>query len=215
MRVIRLGGVLLASAVLACGGGGGDGGPVDPDPPGNSQTLGSITTSLSNVTLDAGNSAAITVTAWDTQNAVISNAGTPTFTSSAPNIAEVDGTGVILGVSNGSAQINVSLSKGGVTKTTSVAVTVNGNLPVDASVTAGSSDYNFTPAYVAIARGGTVTWTFGALEHTVTFTAATGAPTSINTGGYATQVTRTFSTAGTFNYNCTIHAGMNGRVLVR
>jgi plastocyanin len=208
--------VLLAVAVLVGCGGGGDGdGTTEPPPPPGNQTLGSITTSVSNVTLDAGNSATLTVTAWDLENAVIANAGTPTFTSQSPTIAEIDASGIILAVSQGTTTINVSLTRGGVTKTATVTVTVDGNLPVAASVTAGSGDYNFTPAYAAIARGGSVTWSFGILEHTVTFTPAAGVPASINTGGYASAISRTFNMAGNFNYHCTIHAGMNGRVVVR
>ena len=104
---------------------------------------------------------------------------------------------------------------GGVTKTVTVTVNVSGTLPAQADVIASSGDYVFTPKNVAIARGGSVTWTFGVLEHTVTFTNTAGAPASISSGGYSAAVSRTFGSAGNFAYTCTIHAGMSGQVVVR
>lgn len=210
----------VTSALLGCGGGGGGsdyGGPTTPPPPppGNQQTLGSITTNVSTVNLGAGNTQAITVSAYDTQNALIVNPGTPTFSVSPSGVAEVDGQGVVLAVSQGSATVNVSLTVGTVTKTAAVAVNVTGTLPSSADVIASSGDYTFTPKNVAIARGGSVTWTFGGLEHTVTFTNTAGAPASINSGGYSTAISRTFTAAGNFAYNCTLHQGMSGQVVVR
>lgn len=218
MRVNRLAFLAVTSALLGCGGGGGDDGgttgPPPPPPPGN-QTLGSISTNVSSINLVAGSTQTITVSAYDTQGGLISNPGTPTFSIPQSPVAEVDGQGVVLGLSQGTAAVNVSLTVGAVTKTTTVAVSVSGTLPSDASVIASSGDYVFTPKTVAIARGGSVTWTFGGLEHTVTFTNTAGAPASINTGGYSTAVSRTFGTNGNFSYICTLHPGMAGQVIVR
>jgi plastocyanin len=152
--------------------------------------------------------------AYDASNQVIANPGTPTFTSSAPTVAEVDGTGTVLAVSAGTAQVTVRLTFGGVSKAAEVPVTVIGALPNDANVVASSSDYVFTPATVVVHRGGSVTWNFGLLEHTVTFSGGTGSPTNI-TAGYSTSVSRTFATAGDYSYVCTIHSGMGGKVVVR
>lgn len=87
--------------------------------------------------------------------------------------------------------------------------------PLAAAVEAGAAANTFTPPSVTIARGGTVTWTFGARPHNLTFAAATGAPA--DSAGRITnaQVVRTFNTAGTFNYECTIHSGMTGTVVVQ
>ena len=217
MRLFRLAGLVIALAATGCGGGGGDddGGTTGPPPPppGGSQTLGSITTNVSNLDVDAGNTALIAVTALDVDNKVISTSITPTFTSSAPAVAEVDAKGTVLGISDGSASITASLSLGGVTRTATVAVSVTGSLPQAAAVEAASSDFLFTPNLVAIARGGTVTWSFGGLEHNVNFATA-GAPAGIG-NSYLTSVTRTFANAGNFSYLCNIHPGMSGRVIVR
>ena len=94
MPLSRTRSVLLVSAVLGCGGGGGDdGGTTGPGPGPNNQTLGSIVLSTPSLTLTAGNMAAITVVAYDTENAIIANAGSPTFTSANPAVAEVDNQG--------------------------------------------------------------------------------------------------------------------------
>lgn len=216
MRKHRI--VLGLAALMAwgCGGGGDDGGsngPTPPPPPSN-QTLGSITTSVTTLTMTAGELSTITVTARDTENRVISGALAPSFTSQNASVAEVDANGRVIAVGAGTTQITASLTHNGVTKTAPVAVTVTGQLPTDAAVVASSSDYIFTPRDVVIDVGGSVDWTFGGLEHSVYFQAAPGAPANISSG-FQTTVSRTFAQAGDFAYSCTIHPGMNGQVLVR
>jgi plastocyanin len=208
----------MTSALLSCGGGGGDDGgttsPPPPPPPGNTATLSSITTNVSTMSLAAGFSQAITVQAFDAQGGLLVNAPAPTFTSANATIAEVDNAGSVLGLYLGSTTINVSLTMGAVTRTAAVTVNVAGALSNQAEVVASSGDYVFTPTTVAIQAGGSVTWTFGGLGHTVTFVTASGAPTSI-AETYSTAVSRTFITPGNFTYNCTIHAGMTGKIVVR
>jgi plastocyanin len=217
MHVTRLACLAVLSAVLACGGGGGDDGgtnPPPPPPPPNNQTLGSISTNVTSLSLAAGSSQTITVSAFDTQGGVILNPGTPVFSSSSAAVAEVDGSGTVVGISQGNATINVSLTMGTVTRTAAVTAAVSGSLPNQANVSTTSGDV-FTPNKVIIARGGDVTWTFGGVEHTVSFAATAGAPSGISSGGYASSHSRTFPQAGNFSYTCTIHAGMNGQVVVR
>jgi plastocyanin len=214
MRRIR---ILSCLVVLACSG-GGDGGPTDPDddpdPPAGNQTLGSITTSVTTLALDAGEFATIEVIAYDTENRVLSG-GTRQFVSSNAAVAEADGSGEVLGLEAGTAEVTVSVTHNGVTKSAPVTVNVTGQLATIAGVVASSSDYLFTPRTVVIAAGGTVTWSFGILEHTVSFAPVGGAPASINGGGYSTDISRTFATAGDFAYTCSIHPGMSGTVVVR
>ena len=218
MKVTRLACLVITSALLACGGGGGDDdggttGPPPPPPPGNTQTLGSITTSVSTLNMIAGGTQTITVTALDTQGQVISNPGAASFTSTNATIAEVDGSGQVTAYSSGAATINVSLTRGSVTRTAAVAVTVTGSLPSQAGVSTTSGDV-FTPNKVLIAQGGSVTWTFGITAHNVTFNAAPGAPSRID-DTYSISVSRSFNQSGNFTYTCTIHAGMQGQVVVR
>ncbi|MFN0097452.1 MAG: plastocyanin/azurin family copper-binding protein [Gemmatimonadaceae bacterium] len=82
--------------------------------------------------------------------------------------------------------------------------------PTDLEVRVGNNF--FSPATRSIDVGETVTWTWnmGSVTHNVTFT---GGPASPNQSSGTFQ--RTFSSAGTFNYQCTIHgASMSGSVIV-
>jgi len=87
-------------------------------------------------------------------------------------------------------------------------------LPSAATVTVG--DNFFSPDSVRIGVGGMVTWDWGAggVTHNVTFDNVAGAPTDIADRNSGTQ-SRTFGTGGTFNYQCTIHPGMNGKVVTQ
>ncbi len=76
----------------------------------------------------------------------------------------------------------------------------------------GTTVFSFSPAAITIARGGTITWTNGTgVLHNVTFVPATGAPQNVGNFSAGSGV-RTFSTSGTFNYQCTNHAGMTGQI---
>ena len=83
-----------------------------------------------------------------------------------------------------------------------------------ASVTASATANIFSPSTQQVARGGTVTWTFGARPHNVTFASTAGAPANIETSTN-TQASRQFGTAGTFPYECTVHPGMTGTIVVQ
>ena len=89
------------------------------------------------------------------------------------------------------------------------------------------TNLSFSPAATTVASGTTVTWTWNScgsdgyggqvcVDHNVTWDDG-GAPASgdKSTGTY----TRTFATAGTYGYHCTIHgspgAGMHGTVTVQ
>jgi plastocyanin len=71
----------------------------------------------------------------------------------------------------------------------------------------------FSPVDVTVTPGTTVTWQWAAnaAEHNVTFDDAEHSPTQ-SSGSF----TRTFATAGTFPYHCTIHtaAVMHGTITV-
>ena len=78
-----------------------------------------------------------------------------------------------------------------------------------------TNSLQFTPSPVRLTVGGTVTFKFGSIAHTVFFdNAPPGAPANIPNLTSNTSVTRTFGTAGTFVYNCHIHPGMSGTIIV-
>jgi plastocyanin len=77
----------------------------------------------------------------------------------------------------------------------------------------GYESHSFSPNEVTIKRAGTVTWANpSGVPHNVTF-ASSNAPANIadRTDG---SESRTFSSTGQFDYQCTNHAGMTGRVVV-
>lgn len=71
---------------------------------------------------------------------------------------------------------------------------------------------SFSPSNISVAVGGTVTWT----NHDVTAHTTTNSAGAWN-GSLAPGATfsRTFPTAGTFDYRCTIHPTMTGSVTVK
>jgi plastocyanin len=73
----------------------------------------------------------------------------------------------------------------------------------------------FSPASLTIAVGGTVWFDFPARDHNVIFDRTrTGAPADIPPT-ISRRVSRVFPTAGTFPYECRLHPGMIGEVVVR
>ena len=83
--------------------------------------------------------------------------------------------------------------------------------PVIASVNV--TNYAFSPNSVRVRPGGVVTWTWSVdtTTHNVTF--SNSSYSSGDKRGPAAHAV-TFTQAGTFNYQCTRHSGMNGQITV-
>jgi len=78
---------------------------------------------------------------------------------------------------------------------------------------AGLTTTAYQPATVTVAVGGTVTWVNNDnIAHTATANSRAFDTGTINPGASAS---RTFSTAGSFPYLCSIHPGMVGTVNVQ
>ncbi len=73
--------------------------------------------------------------------------------------------------------------------------------------------FSFSPFTTTVRVGETVTYEFPAEPHNVIFADVTGAPADIATTSNR-GVTRTFLLDGTFPYDCTLHPGMSGEVVV-
>lgn len=202
--------VVCLTTMVGCGGGdGGGNGTTNPPPP---VTLDNIVVTPTTLSVSAGATQTITAAGRTAAGATASGV-TFSYASSNAAVATVSQSGQVLGVSAGTATITVTGAQGAVSKSATVAVTVTGVLPTQVLVTAGAATNDFTPPNVAVARGGTVTWTFGALVHNVDFQGTAGAPARIPDTSNA-SVARTFATAGNFAYVCSLHGGMNGSVLV-
>ena len=86
--------------------------------------------------------------------------------------------------------------------------------PGSVATVQATTNLQFSPGEADITVGGSVTWQFSSTAHNVTFSgSAAGTPANIPTTASA-SVARTFTTAGTFAYQCTIHPGMSGTVVV-
>jgi plastocyanin len=157
-------------------------------------------------TIAVGEAVQLTTTARDANGVTIGGAKI-TYTASPTSIVSVNTTGRVIGVGAGVGTITAT-SAG------------QASLPFSITVTAGSvasvvtmQANTFTPTQVTIKAGQSVMWDFPADQHNVMFQARAGKPADIPTTS-GQQVTRQFTTAGSFPYDCTLHPGMSGTVVV-
>jgi plastocyanin len=86
---------------------------------------------------------------------------------------------------------------------------------VSAATVNATPSLAFTPANVSLALGGTVTFAFAGVGHNVFFdNDPAGAPAAIDGVNANTSIQRTFTSPGVYNYNCHIHPGMRGTIVV-
>jgi len=209
--------IILASALVAgCGGGGGS--TVTP-PPNPVFTTLQVLPDSQTIFGAPGTQTQMSATPLDQFGHAMVGLGAATWSSSDESIATVNSSGLVTSVAlGGPVTISASLTSGGVTKNGSGTVKV-ADIPSADTVTATTCQ-QFLPQSVTIKAGGTVTWSFQSLAHTVTFNqpAPPGTPADLGTAAapYSnTMISRVFTTAGTFNYHCSIHPGMTGVVIVQ
>ena len=210
MRVTTVALAAGLSAIAACGG-GGDSGTTTPPPP---ATVQSVSLSKSSALIEPSETVTISATPRDAGGnplsgktvswAVTPSTGTVTLT---PNNASVTITGSAAGQASVTATVDQVTSA-------PMTVTVSTTIPSSASVAVGSGGDTFTPSQTDIKAGGTVTYSWAAGPHNVTFVSP---PSSVpnsgdQTSGFTFPVT--FTTAGTYDYQCTIHPGMRGTITV-
>jgi plastocyanin len=87
--------------------------------------------------------------------------------------------------------------------------------PSGSAATVTTPNETFSPSEVTIPRDGSVTWRFAETRHNVTFQGTAPAGGNVPDQESGTSASRTFAIAGTYNYSCTRHSGMTGRVIVR
>jgi len=182
------------------------------------QLLTTITVS-GGTTVQAGQTLQLIAAAKDQNGKAMS--AVFTWASDATGVATVSASGLVTGVAAGTA--NITAASGGINAIAPITVTATPAFPASASVNATTSNtFEGVPpqpvvgsdvSSIDIRLGGTVTWIFAAIAHTVTFDAVAGRPADITATNNASD-SRTFSVAGTFTYHCTIHNGMTGRVIV-
>lgn len=90
--------------------------------------------------------------------------------------------------------------------------TANATVSIPLTDYGGNQAPQFTPVQVTVPIGGRVNWNNqDSVGHTTT------SDTGVWNGnlGAGGSYSRVFDTAGTFSYSCTVHSGMNGRVVVQ
>jgi plastocyanin len=214
MRFISLTLPVIALTV-ACGGGGGDPGGINPPP--SNLPVATVTLNKTNANIRISEGTNFGVVLKDANGAVLTGR-TVTWQANPAGVVNISATGnsaLVTGQTVGTTSLTATSES----KNSGVATVVvtNDPFPSVASVTIGDQGSStFTPDRSEIQHGGQVTWTYaaGSVSHNVTFDPAnpvTIANVPDNTSG---SFPRTFATAGTYNYRCTIHAGMNGTVIV-
>jgi plastocyanin len=157
-------------------------------------------------TIAVGEPVQLTTTARDANGVTIGGAKI-TYAASPPGVVNVNTTGRVIGLAAGNAVITAT--SGGQASPPFAIQVVPGNIAAVVTMQANT----FTPTQVTIRVSQSVLWDFPADQHNVMFQNRAGRPNDIPiTAGQ--QVSRVFATAGTFPYDCTLHPGMSGTVIV-
>jgi plastocyanin len=119
-------------------------------------------------------------------------------------------TTTVTGAGNGQTQVTAT-SEG---ISSSATITVTNSFPGSASITVGANNANaFDPNQVDIASGGQVTFTWSSGTHNVTWISPPAQESDVPSQSSG-SATFTLTTPGTYNYHCTLHAGMDGSITV-
>jgi plastocyanin len=169
---------------------------------------------------NAGQRYTFTIAARDSLNIqrVLAAPLTVTLASSTPGRTQFDSLTTTIAAGQSSVTMGVSFDTAGTYVVTASAAGYDAG--ADTTAVTGAlvrmvSGNLFAPQTVTIPAGRVITWrNDDAVSHTTT---ADGASPLWNSGTRTPGQTyqRTFSTAGTFTYHCTIHAGMTGTIVVQ
>ncbi len=186
---------------------------------GPSLVLTSVVLTPTSLSVPVGGTITMVATPKDQNGASMSGLPGATFSSSDTTKATVgSSSGVVTGVAVGSSTITATIVSGSISKSATQVVTVTA--PSSSATVIARATIMFDPSAVTVTAGSgtaTVTWTFQNVTHNVTFdTIPAGAmgPSNIP-NSTSTDVSRDFTTHGTYFYHCTIHGpGMSGKVTV-
>lgn len=196
MNRTTLAGLLLAMFASACGGGD----------PVSSTAVAAVQITAPFATLRPGQTSQFTATPVNAGGNPISGAGTVNWSSLAPTIASVNANGLVTALTVGSTSVTATVQ--GVQGARVVTV-----LAVGSSAIVTMPGESFIPFEVTIKVGEQVYFEFPQVIHNVIFENKLGAPQNIQQTRNVT-VPRTFTIAGRFLYDCTLHPGMTGAVSV-
>lgn len=86
--------------------------------------------------------------------------------------------------------------------------------PPETNTVTATANSLFLPPNAPVRQGGTITWEFQAVPHSVIFRVKNGAPDNIQEPLSNAIETRTFTTAGDYVYDCGVHPTMSGIITV-
>jgi plastocyanin len=164
----------------------------------NAPRTPTITAMVVNSDIAVGDTETVVVTMNGT---LLANNGLLTVTSSDSTVVRVGGT-QFRGISVGSAILTATYSGYQATQGISVHPAASGASATTTIV--NTTPPAFSPALLKINPGASVAFSVGP-THNVQFDGTPGAPANISVGGNGNTVLRTFTTAGSFAFQCTIH----------
>lgn len=131
----------------------------DPVPP---QLDPSVFTTLevlpSTVMLEQGSAVQLEIVARDQRGVLIAHSGGVTFSSSDPAIANVSGSGLVIGIAAGTADISVTKTIAGVTRSAGMKATIPQAIPSASLVITADLRRGWQPSIAHLTVGGTVLW---------------------------------------------------------
>lgn len=200
---------LAALGFAACGGGGG---PMQPGGGATGSVSGAVTENTTGGVVGVvGASIALTGNGQAARNTTSGANGSYTFSNVATGnytVAVTPPTGFAPG---GPATRSIAVTANQETTVTSFVLLRTGGGAAPQLVNVSMTNTSFQPAQVEVAVGGTVRFTNNdPVVHNAT---GQGVSTGNMTPGQVVE--EVMSTAGTFNYTCTLHANMSGSIVVR
>ncbi|MEQ1693854.1 MAG: Ig-like domain-containing protein [Gemmatimonas sp.] len=200
---------IMVATLASCGGGDS---PVTPPVSG---VLATVVASTVDSPLEIGQGTQANVAGRDGLGGAVALGSRPvTWSSSNPNIATITNGGIVAGVGVGNTTLTVTVQDGGTarTATTALLVTAIPDAPLVADVS--MAPQLFIPSQTVVKLGGSVRFQFTPIDHNVIWSPRLpGSPADILVTVNA-LVTRTFPTVGVYPFDCTVHPGMSGRIIV-
>jgi plastocyanin len=202
---------IAACTVASCGGSDSGGTPVEPV----AGVLTKVNAIVTDPTVEIGQGTVASVEGRDALGGTVA-LGTRTVTWSSSNtaIATVTNSGAVNTVGVGSVTLTVSVQNGSsaLTAATSLTVTKVADAPTTADV--AMAPQLFIPSQTVVKLGGTVRFFFTPIDHNVIWNPRLpGSPSDILVTTNQT-ISRSFTTVGVYGFDCTVHPGMSGRIIV-
>jgi len=211
MRRAALAVSLLGAATLSMTACGGSDSTVEPPATG----LASVVAAVADAQVEIGFGTNASVTGKDAQGAPFAlGSRAVSWRSSNTAIATITDAGAVNTIGVGTVTLTVTVQNGSssLTSSTTLQVTPASDAPTVADVS--MAPQLFIPSQITVKLGGTVRFFFTPIDHNVIWNPRLpGSPSDILVTTNQT-ISRVFTTVGVYAFDCTVHPGMSGRVIV-